>query len=99
MNKALLIGIITIFVVITIVFILINLIYISYYSEELAEPKIYCNGDILKKSGEDITNMSSETLVNLFCAEYLNSKYVIYCKDDIPIITCKTTIFRKYFTK
>lgn len=99
MGKVLIIALIVIVVSTIIIFVLINNIYINYYTEKLAQPKIYCNGDVFKEGAENITEIDRDTVDFLFCTEYPDSKYVVYCKDDVPVITCRTTIFKKYFSR
>ncbi len=99
MGKGWLIALIAVMVVSLIGWLILTKVYVDYYSENLADPDIYCESNVLKESGEELTSLRKGTIGEIFCKQYSDSKYLVYCDDNTPIIECKTTLFKLYFSK
>lgn len=78
---------------------ILNNVYVDYYSETLADPDIYCESNVLKENGEELTSLRKGTIAEIFCKQYPDSKYLIYCDENTPIIECQTTLFKLYFSR
>lgn len=99
MGKGWLIALIVIIILSVIGWLVLTKIYIDYYSETLGDPNIYCESNVLQENGEALTSLRIGTIAGIFCIKYPDSKYSIYCEDNTPVIECKTTLFRLYFSK